>query len=821
MNRKWHAMNAKYNALYNGKNALSEGQADLIANYTDNFWDVLPVERMEVRDEVILDGTQLTPNFERAEEKATKAIQKHGMNIGGREKNSQIDEAYLLLGKARYYDQRFIPALEAFNYILNKYTDSDIINHARIWREKTNIRLENDELALNNLKKLFKLANLNDQDYADASAMMGQAYINLKYQDSAIQRLKIASHLTKNNEERGRYYFIIGQLYNQLGQPDSANYAFDKVIDLNRRTSRSYLINAELEKVNNLYRSGIDGELLLDQLTDLEENRENRPFLDRIYRQKAMYFLDRDSLDLARLYFNKSLRRATTDSILKSKNYEELAEMYFDASEYVNAGAYYDSTLVFSDKNTTKYRALSRKRDNLEDVIKYEGVVKRNDSILHVLSMPVEEIDSYYQDYIDSLKLKEELEAERKELAALQEQNKATFQSGPSVGQKSDVFYFYSPQIVAYGRQEFQKRWGSRELKDNWRFASGGKLETSVIAGTESGLGEITGSKYEVDFYTAQLPQTPEEIDSIQEQRDFAYFQLGILYKEKFSEYLLASSRFQDLLSFNPDERYVLPSKYNLYKIYQVTGSPLEEGMKNEILTSHPDSRYALMILNPNVVLQEANSPDSNYKELYEMLNDERYEEVIARATEYSSKYNGEDIAAKFDMIKATALGRLQGIAVYKRALNDIQMNYPGKEEGEKAAELLKTTVPRLEALSIAEENPNTPDWKLIYPFRKNDTLGVKKLTQKIEKSMEELTARKLHYTLEVYDAQTVFLVVHELGDRLKALGYAELMNINKDYLVDNENFVISRSAYKALQIHKNLKEYLTNTQQLNPNLTN
>jgi hypothetical protein len=35
------------------------------------------------------------------------------------EKNFQIDEAYLMLGKSRYYDQRFIPALDAFNYITN------------------------------------------------------------------------------------------------------------------------------------------------------------------------------------------------------------------------------------------------------------------------------------------------------------------------------------------------------------------------------------------------------------------------------------------------------------------------------------------------------------------------------------------------------------------------------------------------------------------------------------------------------------------------------------------------------------------------------
>jgi hypothetical protein len=71
-----------------------------------------------------------------AETKATKAIQKHSMNIDGRERNFQIDEAYLLLGKARYYDQRFIPALDAFNYIY-KYPNSSNIYEAKIlWKNK-------------------------------------------------------------------------------------------------------------------------------------------------------------------------------------------------------------------------------------------------------------------------------------------------------------------------------------------------------------------------------------------------------------------------------------------------------------------------------------------------------------------------------------------------------------------------------------------------------------------------------------------------------------------------------------------------------------
>ena len=92
-----------------------------------------------------------------AEEKASKAIQKHSMDIKDEERNPETDEAFLLLGKSRYFDQRYMPALEAFNYILNKYNESDKLNEATIWREKVNIRLENEELALKNLKRLIKI----------------------------------------------------------------------------------------------------------------------------------------------------------------------------------------------------------------------------------------------------------------------------------------------------------------------------------------------------------------------------------------------------------------------------------------------------------------------------------------------------------------------------------------------------------------------------------------------------------------------------------------------------------------------------------------
>ncbi|MBT8296268.1 MAG: hypothetical protein KJO51_07615, partial [Gramella sp.] len=176
VNRNYHAVTAQYNTLYNGQLAFEQGREEINQNYADNYWDILPVERLDVDDMILLPDSIRNQNFGRAEEKAVKAIQKHSMQVKGKERNPQIDEAYLLLGKARYFDRRFIPALDAFNYILYRYPASDNITHARIWREKTNLRIGNEKLAIKNLKKILDSDRLNDKDLADASSSLAQAY---------------------------------------------------------------------------------------------------------------------------------------------------------------------------------------------------------------------------------------------------------------------------------------------------------------------------------------------------------------------------------------------------------------------------------------------------------------------------------------------------------------------------------------------------------------------------------------------------------------------------------------------------------------------
>ncbi len=814
LNRNWHALNTKYNVLYNGNLAFEEGREQLNDTYRDNYWELLPVERLQVTDEIKLDSEDNNPNFIRAEDKATKAIQKHSMEIGDEERNPQTDEAFLLLGKARYFDQRYVPAIEAFNYILQKYSESDKLNEATIWREKTNIRLENEELALRNLRRLLKYERLKDQEYADARAMMAQAYINLKAPDTAIQQLKIASAYTKKNAEKGRYYFIIGQMYNQLGFKDSANFAFDKIIDLQRKTPRVYWVNAHLQKIQNIEITNENKEDLLEYLTWLELNRENRPFLDKIYRQIAVYHntLEQDSLSLA--YYNRSLRAANQSPQLFALNYEDLAERYFDDNEYKTAGAYYDSVLPNLPENTKKYRTIKKKLDNLEDVITYESTVQYADSVITVYNMPLEGRKAYFQTYIDQLKAKAD------ELAAKEESrlNAGFAVFGESKGGKENKgkFYFYNITSLGYGKTNFKNKWGNRTLEDDWRWSTKNTAQgldlTAIGTDTQNDdQGEIPEDlKYSLDYYLDRVPTDVAVIDSLDKERNFANYQLGLIYKEKFKENMLAAAKLERVLESSPEERLVLPSKYNLFKIYEEVGSPLALDMKENIIRNHPSSRYAEILLNPQAVLEASeDSPEARYARLYQLFEAQEFLRVITGSEESINMFPGDPIVPKFEMLKATAIGRLQGYKEFKEALNYVALNYPNKPEGKKAQEMVAEQLPKLESNGFSAENglATGGNWKVVFPFKRSNDAAALRLKKRLEASIKDLNYSN-KVSKDIYNLEDEFVVVHGFKSRDFALGYVELLKNNKDYRIANENFVILSNNYKTVQIHKNIEDY-------------
>ena len=852
INRKFQALNTRYNVLYNGNVALEKGIIDLKSQYKDDYWKTLPVERMIISNQELQPGQKSqNANFALSEEKARKAIQKRSMNIGGKEKNSQIDEAHILLGKSRYYEQRFVPALEAFNYILFKYPESDKIYEAKIWREKTNMRLDNDALAVQNLRKLLKEIKFKDQIFADANAALAQAFINLEEKDSAVAKIKLARDYTKSKEEKARYRFILGQLYEKLNYKDSAFASYQTVIDMKRKSPKGYVIHAHERQSSQFDYATGDSIAFLKKYKKLFEDRENRPHLDQLNYQMALFYDNQEKTKQAESYYKKSLRRNSADQYLVASDYRNLAKINFDNAKYRDAGMYFDSTLTRLTPRTREFNSIRKKRENLNDVIKYETIVQQNDSILNIVSLSKSDQIGFYEDYISKIKKSDEAKAKIEKLAAQKAERLAKdsgdnnsdiekINGGASQMQKSmdgfakdaakqpnfgpknmsntNEFYFYNLQTVAYGKLEFKKKWGNRPFKNNWRLSGDqikGGAETIADEKTDNATADETSDdktvnpKYSTDFYINQLPTDAKIIADLDKDRNFAYYQLGVIYKEKFKEYQLAAIKLEQLLVNKPEERLVLPAMYNLFKIYEIINKEKAIAMQTKIITEYPMSRYAQILSNPNAKeTLAANSPEIIYANLYKRYENGKLFDVLEQATAAIDQFTGEEIVSKFELLKANTVGKLQGLEAFKKALNFVALNYPNAEEGKSAEQLLADNVPKMEALKFYEDKPNS--WKILYQFENKDSLAVKPLIEKIKKFTTDSKFTSLKYSVDIYNMTQSFVVIHGMKDEEIAKGMVSVLKEFKDYKVQETATVISNENYKIVQIKKNLPDYFT-----------
>jgi tetratricopeptide (TPR) repeat protein len=842
LSRNSHALSTKYNILYNGQIGLDKGMLAIKADAKDNFWKRLPVERMQINDDFAAEAKPKNTDFELAETKATKAIQKHSMNIGGRERNSQIDEAYLLLGKSRYYDQRFLPALDAFNYILYKYPNSSNIYQAKIWREKTNMRLGNDAQVVKNISRLLTNKTLKNKDIADANALLSAAFLNLEEKDSAVAKLKIAEKFTKVNTEKARYRFILGQLYEELGKNDSAIECYQSVIAMKRKSERKYIIQAQAKKAQLFDFQKGDTTAFLKTYNDLIEDRENRPFLDVIFHQLGSFYDKGNHQKLALEFYNASLRKTSTDSYLVASNYRNIGNMYFKNTDYQNAAKYYDSTLVKLDAKTREYIHIQKVRKDLDEVIQYEGIAKRNDSIINLISLSESDRTIYFDKYIEALKKTDEtkkiaLEKQKAKLENAANNGKPDLQSqnvalqdatgkpikkvsmapptmdNASINQTASTFYFYNPSLVAFGKLEFKKIWGNRSVNGNWRLSS--STGDTTVKDTVSDLKKVSETKlagektieekYTADYYLKQLPKTQIEIDSIAKERNFAYYQLGVIYKEKFKEYELASNKLEQLLQQNPEEKLVLPAMYNLFKIYQITNSTKAEEMKNRISSQYPNSRYAQIINNStqNTVSENENSA-MVYNKLYRLYQQEQFSTVLQQLEELITQYSGDEIVPKFELLKANTIGKLQGLEAYKNAMQYVADNYPNSEEGKKAQEIVTTEIPLLENMAFSATD--TKNWKIIYKLPAQDEKTLNLLEGKINAFLAKEVHKILSYSCDNYTEKEIFVTIH--GINSEEYAKAIITTLKEKFKVGEPGIVVSGENYKVIQIKKNLESY-------------
>ncbi|WP_451963464.1 type IX secretion system periplasmic lipoprotein PorW/SprE [Aureibaculum conchae] len=708
VSRNMHALSTKYNVLYNGQVAFDQAKLQLDDDYADNFWELLPIEPLKIEEEqveIIINPTappkdnnedteSTATGFDRAEEKAVKAIQKHGMDIDGKERNRQIDDAYLLLGKSRYYSQRFVPALEAFNFVLENYTENDLKDETRVWQAKTLVRLQNEELAIETLQYLLKNLNLPLELVEDGHTTMAMAYQALDSSHLVIKHLDSAVLFSVDPKQKSRNLFILGQLYRNEQKRDSSNIYFEKLMSFKKAPLR-YQVHAEIDRAKN-YTKEDSTELILTRLKKLIKNRDNRPFLDELHYQKGLIEAQNDSIKIALDDFEKSLRTPNAKKYQKELTYEAIGNIYFDKAKFELAGAYYDSIIAITkNANEKRIRRLVRKRESLEEVITYETLANTNDSILKIAALPKAEQEAFYQQYIDSIKKVDEL-------AKIKLENSLTSTTGfgnltddtSKSGSKGGKFYFYNNNVVGFGKQEFKRAWGNRALEDNWR------ISAKKISSQDTKKKELlaiandfdSSKKYELDYYISRIPTEKSELDSITHLRNDAYYNLGVIYNEQFKEYLLAAERLEKLLTFKPVEKLILPINYHLYKIYANFDETKSNKYKNVVVSNYPESRYANIILNPDKVLatNDINSPEAIYNSIYCDYDFQHYVEAYQKAEKAIEQFKDEPIIPKFELLKAHILMKTIGAEAFKEALSYVALSYPNTEEGKRAVEILE-----------------------------------------------------------------------------------------------------------------------------------
>ena len=796
-----------YNVLYNGNLALEEGKKELAEKRKDNYFEILEVEP-EVRSQNYNLKGEGNPHFDRAEEKAIKAIQRHSMVFDGKQKNRKIDDAYMLLGKARYYNGRYIPALEAFNHLLTNYGETNQRYNAAVWREKAHIQLGREQLAVAALEKILEEEQPKRRERATLHAVLAQAFINLESYPKAIEALKQASQETKEKPKRGRYYFIIGQLFEHLQQKDSAQAYYQKVIGLNWNVPRRLWVEAQVGKARTQTLTPEEKIAYTKKLRKMEKLYEHKDLLDLVYFQHALFLEGENQPKAATSYFLRSLEKNKDNEGLRRRTHEHLGELYFKDKKYPLAYAHYDSTLVYIPKNTLEHLYMRRKRDNLAQITAFENTIAKADSLSRIMKMPKEEQVRYFERHIDSLKQ----QPATQQAVTITDFGRATT---PQQQNPQEGFYFYLPQTVAYGKQLFKQRFGDRPLMDNWRWSNQLIAQQSTDVVTDS----LAISQISPEDYLKKLP-TPSELEQLQKDRETALYGVGELYWEKFADGKLAEQRLTRLLSLTHNDKLKEKTLYLLYKINEK--NPKEaDAYKQQLLTSFPNSEYAKPISGQ----QSTNEKElqEQYQRLSDQLAAQQYAEVLAYLQAHKTAYKTSSMGPDFDILKAKAIARLEGKTAYIRELEAIVQEYPNTSQADDLKEKLKILKGSSEKPTFLPDEEAT-SWKVVL----QGGLDEQQLTQ-LKNYLEENGFAYLTLSQDVYDDKEQFAVLHGFMSKQMAEGFVQRVNHyfqenalknkkKKDEEKNQENtmffkefFVISSENYAILQAFKNKEEYIKN----------
>ncbi len=835
-------MVSKFNPLYNGQQAMIQGEAALKQAHRDDFTNILSV--FQEGDKVA--ASNVKPTMDKAIEKAAKVIQEHSMMIRNDQKNTYIDDSYLLLGKARYYKREYLEALETFNYCVQQYPDSKNYEEARYWAARTETRLGNFISAKDKFEKMYRSERLPKKLKGDVFAAFGQLEIDQKHYSVAIQLLTQAVDKTKDREKEIRWMFIIGQLHSALGNDFEASEMFRKVIK--KGPPYELLFQAQLNRARNYDVDLQDPEVVMDDLRAMLKDDKNYDNRDQIYYVMAEVQAKLDEDGLEEDYLKESVRKSTINNNQKGMSYLKLAENNFDDKIYTVAAAYYDSSYTNLDKENPRFEEVKRKKESLGELVKNLNIILEQDSLQMLANMgekqrlrKVEEIVQKEQDAAEKKRMEEELQNSNPfaQQGAITADNQASIKGGQ--------WYFYNQSLRSVGVRDFANQFGNRKLEDDWRrkdketvndFDGSKNGNDGSDEGGDAGNAEVSAedkASGKVQQYLANIPLTEEALAKSHNLIIDAYINVGAIYKDNFQDYYAAETELKELLKRYPDLKLKARVWYMLYRINVLAEDKTDaEYYKNLIKQEFPDSEYARLV--DGLIAgeeQDASKAKQYYIKVYKSFKDSQYKKSLKMADSGSTAFSNTEQGPQFLMIKALSEGKTGRPDKMIETLTIISNQYASTEQGKEAKRILaqvgggeedekkkgdKVGVPTLEE-SEEEEKPspykatNNEQHKyiLVVPNTKglvsNMTIAVADFNKKYFKNLSLKT--KAVYL----NPQEQMIMVSGLTDKKVALSYVE--NITQQKVASEglggeavKHFVISNTNFQSFYSTKDFEGY-------------
>ena len=878
--RFFQSTSTRYNVYFNAEQNYIEQLKQQEEKYEDNFTDLLYISPAQAYNNP--KDPQPQGSFERTIEKCQSAIQKHSIKTKPKrtpgksndpkykefmqreEYNPFIHNAWMLMGKAQYNKGDFLGAASTFMYVAQHFGWlPETVAEARIWQARSYIALDwiyEAEDVLYKVNNDSLPSKLNGQ-----FALVNADYlIHINDHQKAIPYLETAIKHEHNKAQKTRLTFLLGQLYARTGDSNEAYDAFKKVVNMNPpyRT----VFNARI-KMSEVY-AGNNIEKEVKSLKRMAQQGANKDYLDQVYYAIGnMYMVHNDTLKAMDNY-KKAVAESTRNGIEKAVCQITLGELHFGRREYVDAQPCYSEAIPLLKEDYPNYKLLVRRSAVLDKLAVYAQNVELQDSLQMLAAMSEEERNATLQKMIDELIKQEKEEAEARErdeyLAQHQGMAENLMQNSankPTTNMMNNdgSWYFYNTTLINSGKSEFQKKWGSRKLEDDWRRRNKSGFSATDFNNTNSEdmpemtlEGETIGSNendttsngelapaddpHKIEYYLKQIPLTPEEIAVSNEIIAEGLFNMGIILKNDLEDYDAASDAFDDLEKRFPDNEYLLETYYNRYLMHMRNEEPTQaEVYRGKILSAYGSSDYATALSDP-LYLEKRRSEgaiqDSIYRSTYEAYLENQNSTVHDNVQYIQREYPLSEIMHKFMFLDAMAYIGDQDYENFKTIVNDLVSKYPQADVSEFAGNVLKGIT---QGRTVTGGNARGMIWdKRLGENEGASTDSVKQFTHQPESehyfliafNNREISGNLLlyevarmnftHFLVKDFDLELStfeeisILIVKGFNNFDELIHYRSVMNNETDFTIPQgaRPVMISRENYELLMKGHSLEEY-------------